>query len=173
MAVERVKIVLDADVIIHFSKGECLSLLPEIFPDYEYVVLDKVYNELRSVTTQLDNQITFIKNITKIPFQPTGQMLIEYARLKSRFGEGESACMAYCRFTSNIIGSSNLRDIRNYCSEHKITYLTTIDFLYYAWHKNLMSSDDCKNFISVVKAKGSRLPDIEDISQYAPIGLVC
>lgn len=84
-------------------------------------------------------------------------------------GEGESACMAYCRFTSNIIGSSNLRDIRNYCSEHKIAYLTTIDFLYYAWRKGLMSSDDCRSFISVVKAKGSRLPDIEDISQHAPL----
>ena len=130
MAVEKGKIVLDADVIIHFSKGECLSLLPEIFPEYQYIVLDKVYNELRSVAAQLDNQILFFKNMTKVPFQPTGQMLIEYAKLKLRFGEGESACMAYCRFTSNIIGSSNLRDIRNYCSEHKITYLTTIDFLY-------------------------------------------
>lgn len=35
MAVEKGKIVLDADVIIHFSKGECLSLLPEIFPNYQ------------------------------------------------------------------------------------------------------------------------------------------
>ena len=169
MAVEKGKIVLDADVIIHFSKGECLSLLPEIFPEYQYIVLDKVYNELRSVATQLDNQILFFKNMTKVPFQPKGQMLIEYAKLKLRFGEGESACMAYCRFTSNIIGSSNLRDIRNYCSEHKITYLTTIDFLYYAWRKGLMSSDDCRSFISVVKAKGSRLPDIEDISQHTPL----
>lgn len=76
MAEERVKIVLDADVIIHFSKGGYLSLLPQIFPDYEYVVLDKVYNELSSVATQLDNQICYIKNITKIPFQPSGQMLL-------------------------------------------------------------------------------------------------
>jgi hypothetical protein len=173
MAVEKGKIVLDADVIIHFSKGECLSLLPVIFPNYQYVVLDKVYNELRSVATQLDNQIIFFKNITKIPFQPTGQMLIEYAKLKSRFGEGESACMAYCRFTSNIIGSSNLRDIKNYCSEHKITYLTTVDFLYYACRKGLMSAADCKSFISDVRAKGSRLPDIEDISQHTPAYLLC
>lgn len=87
---ERVKIVLDADVIIHFSKGGFLSLLPQIFPDYEYVVLDKVYNELNSVATQLDNQIRFVKNITKIQFQPTGQMLREYAILKSQFGNGKA-----------------------------------------------------------------------------------
>ena len=166
---ERVKIVLDADVIIHFSKGGFLSLLPQIFPDYEYVVLDKVYNELNSVATQLDNQIRFVKNITKIQFQPTGQMLREYAILKSQFGNGESACMAYCRFTSNIIGSSNLRDIRNYCSEHKITYLTTIDFLYFAWYKGLLSAEDCHNFILEVRDKGSRLPDVADITQHTPV----
>lgn len=101
MDAARVKIVLDADVIIHFSKGGYLSLLPQIFPEYEYLVLDRVYNELRSVATQLDNQITFFKNITKVLFQPTGQMLKEYATLKLTFGDGESACMAYCRFTSN------------------------------------------------------------------------
>ena len=169
MDAARVKIVLDADVIIHFSKGGYLSLLPQIFPEYEYVVLDRVYNELRSVATQLDNQITFFKNITKVLFQPTGQMLKEYATLKLTFGDGESACMAYCRFTSNIIGSSNLRDVRSYCSEHKITYLTTIDFLYYAWRKGMMSIEECYRFIAEVKAKGSRLPDIEDISLHIPV----
>lgn len=61
MAVEKVKIVLDADVIIHFSKGGLLSLLPQIFPEYEYIVLDKVYDELSSVRSQLDNQITYLE----------------------------------------------------------------------------------------------------------------
>ena len=30
----KTKIVLDADVVIHFAKGELLSLIPSIFPDY-------------------------------------------------------------------------------------------------------------------------------------------
>ena len=167
MAAMRVRIVLDADVIIHFAKGERLSMLPSIFPEYDYVVLDKVYDELKSVRNQLDNQILLLKNIVKIPFQPIGEMLLEYARLKSRYGDGESACMSYCRFTSNIIGSSNLRDIREYCSRHKITHLTTLDFLYYAWRKGLMTEDECKDFIFIVVSKGSRLPDI-DISTYTP-----
>ena len=34
----KAKIVLDADVLIHFSKAERLSLLPEILPEYEYIV---------------------------------------------------------------------------------------------------------------------------------------
>lgn len=137
MALERVKIVLDADVIIHFSKGGLLSLLPQIFPEYEYIVLDKVYNEIRTV-------------------------------LKSKFGDGESACMAYCRYTANIIGSSNLNDIKNYCTEHKITYLTTLDFLYYAWCRNLLTEDDCATFIKDVVSKGSKLPMIQTITQYVP-----
>lgn len=165
---EKVKIVLDADVIIHFSKGGLLSLLPQIFPEYEYIVLDKVYDELSSVRSQLDNQITYLKNIKKVDFAPTIEILREYAILKTRFGDGESACMAYCRYTSNIIGSSNLRDIKNYCSTHQITYLTTLDFLYYAWYRKKLTEKDCNAFINDVRAKGSRLPVIGSIVQYVP-----
>ena len=70
------RIVLDADVIIHFSKGGLLSLLPQILPEYECVVLDKVYGELLSVQNQLDNQIQFFGNITKITFTPTATLVV-------------------------------------------------------------------------------------------------
>ena len=159
---------LDADVIIHFSKGGLLSLLPQIFPEYEYIILDKVYNELSSVRTQLDNQIKYLGNIKKVEFTPTIEILREYASLKTRFGDGESACMAYCRYTANIIGSSNLRDIKNYCTEHKITFLTTLDFLYYAWLRNKLTDKECITFMRDLISKGSRLPMIQAITQYKP-----
>ena len=161
----KTQIVLDADVVIHFAKGNRLSQLPSIFPDYEYVLLEKVYEELLDIRTQVDNQIYFMKNITLLPFNPRGEMLREYAMLKSRFGKGESACMAYCLFTNNVIGSSNLRDIRAYCEEKKITYLTTMDFLWYAWRKHLMTANEVKTFINEVKSKGSILPE-GDIERY-------
>lgn len=163
---------LDADVIIHFSKGNMLSLLPQIFPEYEYVVLDKVYNELRAIRNHLDNQIYFMKNISLLPFSPTSEMMKEYAKLTNRFGEGESACMVYCRYGADIIGSSNLRDIRNYCEEFCITYLTTADFLYYAWLRDKMTKEECRTFIAEVSAKGSHLPQIEDISKYRPVAMI-
>lgn len=168
MAVEKVKIVLDADVIIHFSKGGLLSMLPRIFPEYEYIVLDKVYDELLSIRNQLDNQIHYFGNITTVKFSPSDEMMREYAVLKNKFGDGESACMAYCRYTSNIIGSSNLRDIRKYCSEHHITYMTTLDFLYYAWYRDLLTEEACVAFIAEVTAKGSRLPNVKSIFDYTP-----
>ena len=162
----KTQIVLDADVVIHFSKGGLLSLLPSIFPDYEYVLLEAVHEELLSdIRTQIDNQIMLLRNITLLPFAPRGEMLREYAMLRSKFGKGESACMAYCLFTHNVIGSSNLRDIRTYCQEKQITYLTTIDFLWYAWRKQLMTTDEVKQFISEVRSKGSILPDV-DIEKY-------
>lgn len=162
----KTQIVLDADVVIHFAKGGRLSQLPSIFPDYEYVLLEAVHEELLSdIRTQIDNQIALLKNITLLPFAPRGEMLREYAMLRSRFGKGESACMAYCLFTHNVIGSSNLRDIRAYCEEKKIVYLTTIDFLWYAWRKGLLTPAEISAFIAEVKQKGSKLPET-DIEKY-------
>ena len=50
MSKEKVKIVLDADVIIHFARGEMLSLLPSFLPEYEFVVLDIVKKEVMKPT---------------------------------------------------------------------------------------------------------------------------
>ena len=41
---QQVQIVLDSDVIIHFIKGNCLSILPKILPQYKYVILSIVYD---------------------------------------------------------------------------------------------------------------------------------
>lgn len=164
---EKVKIVLDADVLIHFSKAGRLSFLPTILPEYDHVILSTVYEEIVTIRQQLDMQINLLKNISLEHFAPTGQMRLEYAKLLSRYGKGESSCMAYCRFTHNVIGSSNLRDIKLYCQEQNIVYLTTLDFLYYAYTRGKMTADECSVFIDEVVAKGSKLPK-EDITRYVP-----
>ncbi len=75
--------------------------------------------------------------------------------------------MVYCRDSKDVLGSSNLRDIREYCANHQITYLTTIDFLYYAFIRKKMTKEDVNAFIAEVIAKGSKLPSV-NIEQYIP-----
>ena len=107
MVKKDIEIVLDADVIIHFAKGEMLSILPSIFPNYKYVVLDIVKNEvLPPVLGQLENQMIFMKNIQEVKFGHTHEERKEYARLTSQLGlgRGESASMVYCRFHDDNIG---------------------------------------------------------------------
>lgn len=165
---EKTKIVLDADVLIHFSKGECLSTLPTVLPEYEHIVLDCVRDELRgNVRTQIDMMEAKLKSIKVVEFKPEAEMLHEYLSLVRDKGNGESACMAYCRFTNNVIGSSNVRDIKEYCTQHKITYLTTTDFLFYAYHRNKMTKEQCDEFVKTVTSKGSKLPMV-DITTYLP-----
>lgn len=157
----KVKIVLDADVLIHFSKGGFLNMLPNIFPSYDYIILDKVYKELKGlIKSQLDHQIHFLGKIQILPYSPQGEELIEYAHLLKKMGQGESACLAFCRFNHNVIGSSNLRDILVYCDKHQVTYLTTLDFLYFAMRKGFIDTSQADCFIHEVNSKDSRLPNI-------------
>jgi len=157
----KTKIILDADVIIHFAKGRWLHALPDIFKGYEYAILDTVYNEvLKPTRVQLDNQMQLLKNITRLPFNPKGEMLKEYALLSATLGKGESACLVYCKYNNDVIGSSNLRDIRAYCERYKLTYLTTIDFLYYAIKNKVMTIEQAHLFVVDVQAKDSRLPNV-------------
>src|SRR5665648_1206746 len=87
------KIILDADVIIHFCKGGQLELLPQIFPN-KLCVPDIVYHEAlsRQFKTEIDdlvdsNQVEELEILTEV------NVLIEYNRLQSiGLGRGESVC---------------------------------------------------------------------------------
>lgn len=154
------KIILDADVIIHFVKGESLGTLPHIFRN-KYYVPNIVYEESlsREEKTQIDNLFNF-NLVSELDIKSDINVFIEYNRLvkKMNLGKGESACMAYCRYHDDVVGSSNLRDIRTYCEENGITYLTTMDFLAEAFRTGLMDEAACDYFIFNVKSKGSKLP---------------
>ena len=164
MAVIKTKIVLDADVIIHFAKGGLLSLLPRIFPEYEYIVLDIVYKEVKQpILNQLNNQIKFLQNIREVTFGDTIEQKREFARLTDvmGLGRGESACMVFCRYNHDVIGSSNLRDIVAYCEKHEIVYLTTIDFLFYGIQRKVITKDQANEFITTVNSMGSIVPQVD------------
>jgi hypothetical protein len=83
----------------------------------------------------------------------------EYAFLKKSLkGDGESACMAVARYTDNIIASSNLKDIAEYCKMHHVDYLTTMDCLCKALKRGIFSLKRCDEFIFKVLKAGSKLP---------------
>jgi predicted nucleic acid-binding protein len=152
------KILLDADVIIHFIKGDRSGTLSSIFPNKLYL-LDIVFDEVfkGKLRSEVQNLITF-KQVYELSFLIENEVVSEYARLKEKYGPGESACMAYCKFHKDVLASSNLRDIRQYCEENGIQYLTTMDFLVAAFQKGIMDEKECDLFIQNVKSKGSKLP---------------
>ena len=167
----QVRIVLDSDVVIHFINGECLNRLPAIFSKYKFVILDIVYNRELSKDLaskrQIDNQINYLKNIEIIPWKPSLEMTKEFAILKQTKGIGESACLAYCKFHNDVLASSNLRDTKAYCQKENITYLTTLDFLWYAKKYKILTEQECDEFIQKVISKRSILPNIS-IATYHP-----
>lgn len=169
---KKIKIVLDTDVIIHFAKGEMLSMLPSIFSEYQFVVLDIVKSEIkRPLLTQLERQISVLGNITEVAFGDTPEERREYFRLTSRavgLGRGESACMVYCLYHHDVVGSSNLKDIKEYCKRNGIAYLTTCDFLWYAWKRGMMTEDEIGAFVEKVKSAESILPEDFDVQHYSP-----
>ena len=172
MATKKIKIVLDADVIIHFAKGEMLATLPSILPEYQFVVLDVVKSEIkRPLLAQLETQIQLLGNIQEVVFGDTQEERREYFRLTSRavgLGRGESACMVYCLYHHDVIGSSNLKDIKEYCKQNGIAYLTTCDLLWYAWKRGMMTVEEIESFVEKVTSAESKLPEDFDVLHYIP-----
>ena len=94
--VKKTKIVLDADVIIHFVKGGKLDILPRILPEYQFMVLDVVKRELPVlIMSVLQKCIAQDKTIVEEVFGKSAGEMKEFARLISKdglaLGRGESA----------------------------------------------------------------------------------
>lgn len=148
------KIILDADVVIHFLRGGQIGMLHTIFFNKLYMP-DVVFEETFFGTDKVSVANLFNFGFVKpLEIKANKQVFLEYIRLKAKFGKGESACMAYCRFNKDVIGSSNLRDIISYCKEFEIEYLTTLDFLAEAYHRKILSEAECDHFIYLADAKG-------------------
>lgn len=167
---KKTKIVLDADVIIHFAKGGKLDMLPKILPEYQFMVLDVVKKELPLlIMSVLQKAISQDKTVVEEVFGKTAGEAKEYARLISKdglaLGRGESACMVYCLYHHDVVGSSNTKDVTAYCEEKGITYLTTCDFLYYAIQRGLMTKAEADAFIAEVRSMGS-FPPVVDFDTY-------
>jgi len=175
MSKNKTKIVIDSDVIIHFIKGGYLPILHKIFPTYQYIILDIVLNdELRkqkATRDYLDKYLSLFDYIKVEKWQPDYLLMKEYAALHTRYGLGESASMAYCKFHNDVIASSNITEITEYCDKNDIVYVTTMDFLWRAYKTQIMTCEECDDFISKVKQGGSKLP-VDSILKFTPRDLL-
>jgi len=165
---EKVKfILLDADVIVHFYRGEQILLLKKLYPN-RLKILDKVVNELKglSMTKEIINNFLNFRIAEEISFPNDPEIIREYARLmKEGRDKGESACMAYLRFNNHILASSNLKHVQKYCIENDIELITTMDILLEIFEKEMLSESECDYFIYNVTSKGSKLP-FKTIKEY-------
>ena len=171
MAEKKTKIVLDNDVVNHFFKGGLLHMLPQIFPEFQYIILDVVKREIPiAILSSLIPMMSKEKCIKEEVFGASSGEKKEYLRLIATaaglgLGKGESACMVYCRYHHDVIGSNNTKDIRSYCEQYGITYLTTNDFLFYAIRRGLLTKDEAAAFIQKIRSMGS-YPEVVDFDTY-------
>ena len=160
------KILIDADVIIHFVDGDKLNAIPAIFPN-RIVFVDKVLEELYSFPQYKVQVFNFISanKFETIELDSNIEYVLEYAKLLKFADKGESACMAIAKIDKKYIASSNLKDIKEYCDKNGIKIITTMDFLWEAMNCKVLTEEECDKFILDVKKEGNKLP-VDSIAEY-------
>jgi hypothetical protein len=160
-------ILVDADVIFHLFRAERMSLLKELYKGRIYV-LDLVVEELKSFAPSQLDFIIKLGILQEMNFPTSNrEILSEYNRLrKEDKGKGESACMAVCRHQKNIIASNNLKDIKPYCQQFQIEYLTTMDILAVSFLKKKLTAAEADYCIYLIKSQRGKLPLYDKIEDF-------
>ncbi len=166
-------ILVDADLVSHFiTAGEAESI-HLVFPNNPIQILDKVHAELQNWKSAnvgfVISDLLKKKRLKLIDFPEDNEAIKkEYFHIKKvQFkGDGESACLAVARHNKNILASSNLRDIKRYCTLHKMDYLTTMDFLCHAMATGVFDEARCDVFLQKVITAGGKLP-VKTMREYS------
>ena len=110
---QKKKILIDADVTIHFHQGNKLELIRKIFPE-RIVYNEKVIEELYIHPEYKVEMYNFISkgSFERIDLNDNIDYIQEYAKIIKFAGKGEAACMAIAKVNSDYIASSNLKDIK-------------------------------------------------------------
>jgi predicted nucleic acid-binding protein len=149
-----VKILVDADVLIHLFKADKISILNQLYPKRVHM-LDIVLSELkenRTIRNNLDSILLF-SGIKELIFPTSSNPILfrEFLALKKQIkGDGESACLVYCKHHSDIIASSNTKDIKPFCEQHGMSYLTTLDIFCVAVAKGLLTDTQVNKLIAKI-----------------------
>ena len=161
-------ILLDADVVIHFTNANELALLTGFFKG-RLLIHQAVIEELivhKNSYIAVTNLLLF-KQIQEyvIPSHLRSHVLKEYARIKREGADsGEAMCMAIARLDDKIIASSNTRDITAYCREYQIEYMGTLDILYKIYQSGQI--DEAKFDYIIYKAEISSNLSSKTLEQY-------
>jgi predicted nucleic acid-binding protein len=172
------KVLIDADVIFHLLVTDSFDKISAILFPYKCIVIDLVYEEVcrkplckSLLDTHIKSKNIFIENFDDNDIE----IKKEYAFLKRKplLGQGEIACMACAKFKGNTIASSNFRDTKQYCIEHKIPLIGTLDILYISLHKKIFSIDQCDEIIrNAIQYNKALFPESvmrsKQISYYKP-----
>jgi len=154
-------LVLDADLLSHFSCIDRLDILEKLYAK-KMIILDEVMEEISEVE-QLRNKVqSCIDNgsMKRISMLATSHEAIELARLldDGRLGRGEAACMSYLKYNYGTLGSNNLSDIKKMAIRKNITLITTEDVLYQAYQTEVVTIEEADNIWAEIISKGRKLP---------------
>lgn len=74
--------------------------------------------------------------------------LKEYANLKKRFDDGESAAMAIAKTWGCTLASDDMKAVRKYCVSNKIELLGSLGILFDAYSEKLINAQDGQQLLS-------------------------
>lgn len=154
-------IILDSDFVSSFAWINRMDILEGLYSG-RMIVLEEVLDELRRVPhlaskVEMSIKNGHIKSEAMLADSPEATQLAKFLE-SGRYGSGEASCMAYLTQHNGILGSNNLSDIKDFCTQNKKPLLTTPDVLRQVYETGQISLDEADEIWVGMLSKRRKLP---------------
>ena len=158
----EVELIVDTDFISNFGWVDRIDIIiDQSAPNI--ILTDVVENELKNpkITHIYDRLKTFIDSgdIKQYSIIASSEIGREFISLcwESGLGEGESACLAYCKINGGLLGSNNLSDVYKYCQDNDIKIITTADVLKKSFERGYITLDNGEEILAKMLRKERKI----------------
>jgi len=158
----EVELVIDTDFVSNFGWVDRIDIIIDQYTP-NIILTDVVENELKNpkITHIYDRLKIFIDNgdIKQYSIIASSEIGREFISLcwESGLGEGESACLAYCKIKGGILGSNNLSDIFDYCRDNGLKVVTTADVLKKSFEKGYITLEEGEEILAKMLKKERKI----------------
>jgi len=154
-------IILDSDFLSSFAWVNRLDILEDLYSK-RMIVLEEVLEELRRVPhlaskVELSIKKGHIRSAAMLADSPEALQLAKFLE-SGRYGTGEASCMAYLTQHNGVLGSNNLSDIMDFCTQSKKQLLTTAEVLQQAYKTGHITLAEADEIWAGMLSKKRKLP---------------
>jgi len=158
----EIELVVDADFVSNFGWVDRIDIIADQYAP-NIILTDVVENELKNpkiahIYSRLKIFIDKgdIQPYTIVASSEIGREWI-FLTWESGLGEGEAACLAYCKINGGLLGSNNLSDVFKYCRDNHIKIITTADVLKKSFENKYISLTEGEKILAKMIKKERKI----------------
>lgn len=160
-------VIIDNTIVSNFGNVNRFDILENLYAGNiviphavmtECVMVEKLISHVRDAIDEGWLEVYTLE------YGKSNDELIEFVKLRKRFGYGECAVMAIAKSWECTVASDDMRAVRKFCLNNSVTLIGTLGILYQAYNQGFLTEVEAESLLQRMMNTYSYNPPVKDFT---------